>query len=152
MKKCGVDNSLLADYIYGEIEDASKVKELEGHIKGCAECAKETDALRAVLKASKLSRVNFSEEVWSMQRQDILRKVRQSKPTPVSFMKAFFGLFSFKKLGLAVLIVVMAGVGTQYFRYVKSVEQQKAIAEKMELLQNLAIIERLDFYEKISGL
>jgi len=45
---------------------------------------------------------------------------------------------------------MVAGAVITFFYHAKAVEQQRTFAEKSEMLQNLDVIERLDFYEKIS--
>jgi hypothetical protein len=150
MKKCTISSGTLVDYIYGEIDDVSKLHEIELHIKSCPDCLMEIGRLEAVKKAAEANRVDFPEEIWSVQRQNILRKIRTDAPAKKSFGGIFHGIFDVKKLSLAALIIIMAGIGTQYYRNVKILDEQKAMADKMELLQNMEIIERLDFYEKMS--
>ena len=149
-KQCGITNELLVDYIYGEIEDASKAESLAAHIKVCASCAAEVDELNLVKKASGNAGINFSADIWAVHRQGVLRKLEKHENVFLKMKEAFFAAFSFKVLGLAALVLLMGGVGIRYYSVLKVTQEQKAIAEQMELLQNFEIIERLDFYEKIS--
>ena len=149
-KQCGISNELLVDYIYGEMEDAAKVKELELHLKTCDSCAAEVKGLNLVKKAAHNADINFSADIWAVHKQGILRKLSHKKNVFVSLKEKFFSIFDFKVLGLAVLVLLMGGVGIQYYNVLKVSQEQKAIAEQMELLQNFEIIERLDFYQKIS--
>ena len=151
MKKCWTKSELLVDYIYGELDDRAKAHEVEDHIKTCPECAREAAELEAVLKAAKANTVDFSEDIWAMQRQNITRKIRKAAAPAGSFLKLLRTAFGVKVLSAAAAILVMAGVGTVYYRAVIMPKaEQPAISEKIELLQNLEIIERLDFYEKMS--
>jgi anti-sigma factor RsiW len=151
MKKCGIKSELLADYIYGEIEDKARLRSLEQHIKDCPDCTREAAELGEILKAAKAARVDFSGDIWSMQRQNIIRKIRKIKAPGKGLSAVWHALFDIKKLSVAAVILVMVGVGAQYYRYIKASQEQSAIADKLELLQNLEIIERLDFYEKMSN-
>lgn len=151
MKKlCGITNELLVDYIYGEMEEISKVKELEGHLQSCASCAAEVKELNLVKRAAQNADINFSADIWAVHKQGVLRKLEKRENVFLKMKEAFFSTFSFKVLGLAALVLLMSGVGIRYYHVLKVSQEQKAISEQMELLQNFEIIERLDFYEKIS--
>jgi len=149
-KECGITNELLVDYIYGEITDAAKGAEIKTHIKTCASCAAEIKQLNLVKKASGNAGINFSADIWGVHRQGILRKLAKKENAFRNLKEAFFSFFDVKIFGLAAVILLMTGAGLQYYRVLKVLQEQKAIAGQMELLQNFDIIERLDFYEKIS--
>lgn len=149
-KQCGITNELLVDYIYGEIENTAEVSGLEAHIKGCVSCAAEVDELNLVKKSSKNAEIDFSADIWAVHKQGVLRKLEKHENVFLKMKEAFFSTFSFKVLGLAALVLLMGGVGIQYYNVLKVSQEQKAIAEQMEFLQNFEIIERLDFYQKIS--
>lgn len=149
-KQCPVTNETLADYVYGEIEDASKKSEIEGHIKNCRECADETARLNLIKKAAKNADIDFSPDIWAVHSRGVLHKFARQENAFLKFKEAFFSAFDVKVLGLAALILLLTGVGLQYYKVFKVIQDRKAMAEQMELLQNFEIIERLDFYEKIS--
>ena len=147
---CGITDELLVDYIYEEIEDAAKLAEIEAHVKNCALCAAELKQLDLVKKASKNADIDFSGDIWAMHKQGVLRKLAKKENVLMNLRVKVLSVFDFKVLGLAALILMFTGAGMQYYRVVKATQDQKAMAGQMELLQNFEIIERLDFYEKIS--
>ena len=149
-KECGITNELLVDYIYGEITDAAKQAEIETHIKTCASCGAEIKQLDLVKKAARNAGINFSADIWDVHRQGILRKLAKKENVFKNLKEAFFSAFDVKVFGLAAVILLLTGAGLQYYSMLKVSQEQKAMAGQMELLQNFDIIERLDFYEKIS--
>ena len=150
MKKCGIKNEMLVDYVYGETGPGTGLAALESHISGCPECRAEIEKLKAVSKAAASIKVDFSEDIWTMQRSAILKKLKKNEKKRVNLPGFFRGLFPAGAILTAAMILIVAGAGLTYFYHSKSVEQQRTLAEKSEMLQNLDIIERLDFYEKIS--
>ena len=149
-KECQINSELLVDYVYGEITDVKKQSEVESHIKTCASCAAEVKKLKMVIEASKLNEVKFSSDIWAIHKEGILKKLKKAD-NPIQYLRErFHAIFDFKVLGVATLILLMTGVGIQYYKVIKVSQNQKAIAEQMELLQNFEIIERLDFYQKVS--
>jgi hypothetical protein len=147
---CPVSNELLTDYIYDEISDRTKLAEIEAHIKSCPECRAELKKLKMVKEAAKANEVDFSADVWAIHKQGILKKLSENDIFLQTAWERFRSIMNIKTLGLAVLILLMTGAGIQYCSVLKVSQEKKVIAKQMELLQNYEIIERLDFYEKIS--
>jgi anti-sigma factor RsiW len=150
VKKCGIKEETLVDYLYGEIGPGGEKDSLEEHIRACPECRAEIKKLEALRAAAESMKVDFSPDIWDMHRASVmkgLKKIGKRK----NFISGLFGAHvPARALLAAALIVLLAGAGVTYFYHVKAEEQQKVFAEKAEMLQNLDVIERLDFYEKIS--
>ncbi len=147
-EKCGITDETLVDYVYDEIEDAAKRKEVEEHIKTCAECGAGVKELELVKKTAENADVDFSDDIWDVHRQGVLRKLaKKEKP-----MRNFREVFNVKTFALAAIILLMSGVGLQLYRSFQATQEQQVIADKADLLQNIDIIERLDFYEEISNI
>jgi anti-sigma factor RsiW len=150
MKKCGIKSETLVDYIYGEIEPGGDINGLEAHISGCPGCRAELERLRAVREAGASLKVDFSADVWNMQRSAIMKELKKKKKTGMDVFEFLRGKFPAGAILAAALILMVAGAVITFFYHAKAVEQQRTFAEKSEMLQNLDVIERLDFYEKIS--
>ncbi len=150
MKNCGVSSEALAEYIFGEMEP-SEASRIAGHIKECSACREEIKKLSAVSEAVKSIEVDFSGDIWDMQRASIIRKLEKKEKQNVSIFRVFSPGFMLKTAGAAALIFILAAAGFKAFDYIKTVESRQAIAGNTEMLQNLEILERLDFYEKISA-
>jgi anti-sigma factor RsiW len=150
MKKCGIKEETLVDYLYGEIVPGKEKEALEAHIRSCPECGAGIKKLEALQAAAVSMKVEFSPDIWEMHRAAVIKRLKK-KEKQGGFAYGFFRTrVPARALWAAALIVLLAGAGVTYYYHVKSEEQQKVFAEKSELLQNLDVIERLDFYEKIS--
>lgn len=148
--ECGITDEILVDYTYDEILDAAKRAEIDTHIKKCEACTARVNQLELVKKAAKNAKIDFPADIWAVHKQGVLRKLAKRENLLMNIKEAFFSFFDVKVYGLAVLILLLTGVGLQYYKIIKASQEQKTMAEQQELLQNFEIIQRLDFYEKIS--
>jgi len=140
----------ILDFVCGEIADADKKQEIEEHIKSCAQCAAVEKEYRAVTDAANTLSVDFSEDIWKMQRDSIIRRLRKTESVFDKIRVFAAGLFEIKKIGVAFLLVLFIGAGATVYKHNKTLARDKAITEKMEFFENMEIIERLEFYEKVA--
>ncbi len=154
-KKCGMDREEIIDYINGETEAPKKRDEIKKHLKECEECAGEAEKYRNIIKSVKTIKADFSEDVWAMQRESIIRKLREEKKEslPARFFKFVSGVFSLRRAGLAFLLLAAFGAGFFYYgsyRQGISLEKERKITKNLEFYESLEVLERLDYYKKIS--
>ncbi len=147
MDKCKNTKERIIEYIYGEMDIAGKAG-FEAHLKECPDCGKLVLSYAKVRDAYAKAEVRLSDSAWQAQLVGIKLKLAENKPTLIEKMKAFL---SVKKLSFAMAIMLMvAGAGTGIYTSEKLRTQDRTIAEKMEMLENLDIIERFDFYKQVS--
>ncbi|MCE5300151.1 MAG: hypothetical protein LLG37_04660 [Spirochaetia bacterium] len=148
-KACGINSDLVIDYFYGELKDPAKAAFVAEHITACPECAAEIKELENVREGMKSIEVDLPEDGWNMHAQGVMRKLRRKYTAADRFNEHIRPFFEMKKIGFAMLVLVVAGAGIQFYNYRNNVTKEREIAEQMELLDNLEIIERIDFYEKM---
>ncbi|HDQ26374.1 MAG TPA: hypothetical protein ENN43_06490 [bacterium] len=151
--KCGFPRDRLMEYVYSGTEEAKDIAEIEAHIKGCAGCAEKAAGYKSAIKAYSEIKVDFSEDVWDIQRQEIIRKIRKERKDPfAAVLKVFSFVFGHKKLGFALLLVALAGVWAGHYRNQAALQRDRVMIEKVDVLENMEILERLDFYRDLAEL
>jgi predicted anti-sigma-YlaC factor YlaD len=150
-RDCGFIQENLLDYVYHELNNAKLKKDIDEHIKECPECVEKVEQYREIESTVKEMKVEFSDSVWELHRRGIHEKLNRKEPGLLNNFAAFLKhFFSLRQIGVALLVLLLAGVGTQYFRGVQSTEDQRIVTEQMDMFQNMEIIERLEFYTQIS--
>ena len=152
---CEITEETIIDYVNGELWDTAKTKEIERHIGKCRKCAKKAKAYKDVVKAARSITAGFSDDVWAMQRESIIRKLREKKKKNiiVSFLEFVFGTTAARRAGLAFLTLLVVSGGIFYYRdYRQEIrfEREKEITEKLDFYESLEVLERLDYYKKIA--
>jgi anti-sigma factor RsiW len=147
--KCGMIKDTIIEYIYGELEPGKRAL-FEAHLKECPECAKLAAGYAKVREAFEKVRPEMTQEDFDFHRENTVAKINEPQPGIIDRIKSFLTV---QKLAyaMAVLLLVAAGAGTGYYTsYTGKLAKEKAIAEKMDMLENMEIIERLDFYKQMS--
>ena len=129
MKKCGIKNEMLVDYIYGETVTGGGRASLEAHINGCPECRAELEKLKAIMEAAASIKVDFSGDIWNMQRSAIMKKLKRKEKSGANAFEFFRGRLPSGAVLAAALILMVAGAGITYFYHTRSMEQQRTLAE-----------------------
>ena len=153
-KECEYFADKLLDYSMEELEPdiAEKVKQ---HIEICPECWKITDDYK---KTSSITagvlKVDFSEDVWEMERKEIIKRATQKTDIKKVIVKIFKMLFTAKRVLTAAVatIIFICSITTGFIQYKKNQEltKEKHIIQNIDLFENIEILERLDFYQKIN--
>ena len=153
-KECEYFSDKLMDYAVGELapEFLARVQE---HAGMCTDCWKKVDEYKkAASVAADAMRVDFTDEVWEMQRREIIKKATYRVNVLAEIGKFIVKAISARKLaaGVALLILLAAGTGAgyMYFKNEQQKQMEKTITNKIDMFDNMALIERLDFYEKMS--
>ncbi len=138
----------LIEYIYEEISDPDISAGIKEHLKLCFKCREKYEAYMKIKESAKKIAVNFPEEVWDLHRQEIKKKIT-TKKSIADIKEKIFSLFNIKKLAFAFLVLLFVFVGFQFVKINQEKVKYKSIIENMELLENISLIEQLDFYIKI---
>ena len=151
--KCDSLEEKIIEFVYGEAEPGTE-EEIKAHLDSCEGCKRKVAGYKKVAERAGSIKVDFSDDIWRMQRESIIRRVRKEKDAGVLgwLGKAVRGLFEARKLSfaLAVLLLIAVGAGIQNYKKNEMLARDKAITEKFELYENLEILERLDFYAEVS--
>lgn len=153
-KECEFYNDKLLEHAYGELTPDLE-KKVSEHIGICVDCWKKADGYKKASKvAAAAMQVDFSGEVWEMQRREIIKRATYRVNIWKEAVKFLVDIFSGRRLaaGLALFILLAAGgvAGFKYFQHEKVLEAQMTITNKIDMFDNMPIIERLDFYSKMS--
>jgi anti-sigma factor RsiW len=155
-KECEFFKGKLIDYALDELDAEPELKKkIEEHTASCTDCWAEVDGYRKTSSlAASVMRVDFSGDVWEMQRKQIIKRVTRRVNVLAEIGKFFTAAFTTRKLaaGFALFIVLAAGVGAGavYYNNAKQLEKERTITSRIDLLDNMEIIERLDFYKEMS--
>lgn len=153
-KECEFYSDKLLDYAYGELP-LELEKRVSEHAAICVDCWKEVDGYKkAAQVAASAMTVDFSGDIWEMQRREIIKRVVYRPNIFKEAVKFLVRSFSARKLaaGLALLVLMAAAgaFGLKYLNDEKTLEAQMNITNKIDMFDNMPIIERLDFYKKMS--
>jgi len=153
-KECEFFREKLSDYVSGERtpDIAEKVKE---HVEICPDCWQITDDYKkANSTVSDVLSVDFSEDVWEMERKEIIKRAMQKTDIGKEIIKRLKILFTAKRVltSAVVTIILVCFIGTGVIQYNKSqeIKKERQIIQNIGLLKNMEILERLDFYKKIA--
>ncbi len=155
-KECGFFRDKLADFAMNEMDAEPELKKkIDEHVSICTDCWKVVDAYRkAAETAASVMRVEFSDDVWEMQRREIIKKATHKADVLGALRKSLGSFLITRKLaaGFALAVMVAAGAGAayKYNSYRQEIRAEKTIISRLDMLENMEIIERLEFYKKIS--
>jgi hypothetical protein len=155
-KECVFFDDKLLEFAFGELEaEPDLKKKVEEHVAICEDCWKKVDEYkRAARAAAGAMKVDFSEEVWEIQRKEIIKRITYRPDYAAAVKKFLLGLITTQKLaaGFALLIFLAAGAGAglKYREYTEKLKAERTMISKVDMLENIDIIERLDFYRKMS--
>lgn len=155
-KECGFFDDKLLEYSLDELEAEPELKKkIEDHIGICTDCWKKADAYKQTAAAAREAmKVDFSEETWEMQRKEIIKRVTYRPDILAAVRKFLVSLLTTRKLAsgfaMMVFLAVGTGAGVKYYNYTKQIQAERTMISKVDLLDNMDLIERLDFYKKIS--
>lgn len=155
-KECAFFDGKLLEYAMDELEAEPELKKkVEEHVSGCADCWKKADGYRRAMRtAAGVMKVDFSDEVWEVQRREIIRRVTH-KTDVLRAVREFLGrLLTTRRLaaGFALTLVLAAGAGAgyRYYANARQLHAERTMISKVDMLENMELIERLDFYKKMS--
>ncbi len=146
---CKFIEEKLIEYVYDEITDNYTIEEIKQHLKICFKCREKYEAYIKIKENIKKIDINFPEEVWDLHRQEIKKKLYERKTAIAVIKETIFNLFNIKKIVFAFLIILFAFVGIQFVKTNQENEKYKKIIENIDILENISVIEQLDFYTKI---
>ena len=155
-KECEFFSGKLLEFAMGELEAEPELKKkIEEHVSICTDCWKKVDGYRkAGETAASVMKVDFSDDVWEMQRKEIIRKVTQKPDVAGAVRKFLTGLLTVNRLAAGFALVLMLATGTvaglKYHDYAEKLKAERVMISKVDMLENMEIIERLDFYKKLS--
>jgi|GEM_PF-1861758 len=152
MKDCAKVKELLVDYAYNESarEDRQFV---ESHIERCALCAEELEGIKKTASAASSMKAELPEHMWDMHLNGIMKRLNKPAKKVFAFNLKFG--FNIRPLaaGFAGLLMIAAGT-LAYFGYfnksMPSDSRETEMAESLDMMQNMEIIERLEFYKTMT--
>jgi|YelNatPaOPRAMG01_1025707.scaffolds.fasta_scaffold15432_6 hypothetical protein len=153
-KECEFFRDKLLDYSIEELdtEISQKVKE---HIEICPECWKIVDDYKKTNSLiTGMLKVNFSEDVWEMERKEIIKRATQKIDIKKEIIKIFKLLFTTRRVltaaVLTIFLVFCITLGGIQYKKNQELNKEKIIIENIGLLENMELLERLDFYKEIN--
>jgi len=155
-KECEFFDDKLLEYAFGELDAEPELKKkIEQHTGICTDCWHKVDEYKkASAAAAEAMNVEFSQDAWELQRKEIIKRVTYRPDVPANIRKFFVNLLTTRKLatGFALMMVLAAGAGAgiKYHNYSKQLQAERTMITKVDMLENIGIIERLDFYKKLS--
>jgi hypothetical protein len=147
-KECAETRANLVEYLYDEAGDEGMRERVKTHLRGCGDCSAELEKLKKIESAAKGMKVEFPDAVWDMHRKGILAGLARTKRKDFIFDLHF----DIKRAGIALaLVLIIIGVLTQFGNITKFIAQRTpSVMDDVDMVQNIEIIERLDFYKKLS--
>jgi hypothetical protein len=147
-KECAETRANLVEYLYNETGDKDMLARIKAHLHGCGECSAELEKFKKIELAAKGMKVEFPDAVWDMHRKGILAGLARTKKKNL----VFDFRFDIKRAGIALaLVLIIVGVLTQFGNITKFIAQRTpSLMDDVDMVQNIEIIERLDFYKKLS--
>ena len=155
-KECEFFDDKLLEYALGELDaEPGLKKKIEEHIAICTDCWKRVDDYKKTSAAAAAAmKAGLSEDAWELQRKEIIKRVTYRPDVMAEIRKFLTKLLTTRKLatGFALLIVLAAGAGAgiMYYNYSKQLQAERTMITKVDMLEYIDIIERLDFYKKMS--
>lgn len=155
-KECGFYDDKLLEFSFGELDAEPELKKkVEEHLAICIECWEKVDGYRKTsATAAAAMKVDFSDEVWEMQRREIIKRATYKVDVLAEIRNFITGLLTTRKLAtgfaLLVFLAVGSGAGYNYFKYAEKLKSERVMISKVDMLENIEIIERLDFYKKMA--
>lgn len=148
-EKCRVKDEELTEFFYGESSDPG----LEAHAAGCRECSRRLEGMKKVTDIINSSRRELPREAWDIHTASVMKKIRAARQIKMpSFIS---GLFANRLVltGAAAFAAVLfvAGAGFMYSAKTSAHDRDRAITERMEMFENMEVLERLDFYSNLAG-
>lgn len=77
-EKCKSTEEKLTEYVYNEMPETLKA-EFEAHINSCEKCRLVVEEQRKIISLFQDMKVDFSEDVWHIQRQIVMKKLETEK-------------------------------------------------------------------------
>jgi|SRR5208283_4277065 len=143
-EKCKSIEERLTEYIYNELPENLKA-EFDMHINSCEKCRLEVEEQRKILSLFQDMKVDFSEDVWHIQRQMIMRKLETEKKGLLELLRSNIAI---RRLGYAFIILFFIGVSA--FAYIRHIMYEKDIVKNLEMFQNIDVIEELEILEHMA--
>jgi hypothetical protein len=152
-KECEFFRDKLLDYSIGEL-DLTLSEKVKEHIEICPECWKIVNDYKKTQSISaELLKVDFSDEIWEMERKEIIQRVTRKIDIGKEIINRLKILFTVKRVFAAtiatILLILSITVGGIQFKKNQELNKEKIIIENISLLENIAILERFDFYKKL---
>jgi hypothetical protein len=155
-KECMFFDDKLLEYALAELDTEPELKaKIEGHTSICMDCWKKVDAYKKTSAAAAAAmKVDLSEEVWEVQRKEIIKRVTYRVDVLAEIRKYILKMLTTRKLaaGFALFMFLAAGAGAgfRYFEYSEKLKSERVMISRVDMLENIEIIERLDFYKKMA--
>jgi predicted anti-sigma-YlaC factor YlaD len=153
-KECEFFREKLFDYVSGELtpDVTEKVKE---HVGICPDCWQIVDDYKkANSTAVNVLKVDFTEDVWEIERKEIIKRVTQKTDVRKEIIKALKILFTTKRVLTSavatVVLVCFISIGMIQYNQNQELNKEKQIIQNVGLFEDMGILERLDFYQKIA--
>ncbi|MCX8093079.1 MAG: zf-HC2 domain-containing protein [Candidatus Goldbacteria bacterium] len=152
-KECEFFRDKLLDYSMDEL-DADIVEKVKAHLEICPDCWKIVDDYKKINSITvNVLKVDFSDDIWEMERKEIIRRVTQKIDLKKEIIRILKILFTVKRVLTAavvtILLVTCITFGGIQYKKNQELNKEKIIIENIGLLENLEILERLDFYKKL---
>lgn len=146
MIRCKKTQRRLIEYYYDELDTGTQEK-VEGHLKLCAGCRGELEAIRQILeKIPRDSEKELPREVKNRIKTKVRSKIERATDTSAR-------LFTTRWTPVLASAMVVLLAGTATFHFLSSKNQRNGdetkeieleVAENLELLENMELIEILD--------
>lgn len=144
--KCPVENTLLVDFLEGEL-DPRMIPVLEEHLLGCEACRKEFEALRGIRKMLDRVKINApeSEPPESFWQENLEAVADRTYRKTVYFRKIFSlrGLHPGVLAAAAVILIALAGTFRLGLYRDTPADSAAVVAAKQELPTNAALADSL---------
>lgn len=150
-EKCRIKDEELVELFYGESSDPG----LEAHAALCPECSRKIAGFKTVTGIIESSRKELPREAWDLHAAGVMSKIRKSRQIRIkmpSFLKTLFAN-RFVVTGAAAFAAVMfvAGAGFIFTQKSNVYDRDRAVLERVEMFENMEVLERLEFYSRIAG-
>ena len=153
-KECEFFRDKLLYYSIDELDTelSQKIKE---HIEICSDCWKIVDDYkRTNTLIIDVLKVKFTEDIWEMQRKEIIKRVTQKFNIKKEIINILKLLFTTKRVLTAAvftfLLLFSITFGTIHYKKIQELNKEKVIIQNIDLLENMQLLERLEFYKKLN--
>jgi hypothetical protein len=154
-KECEFFSDKLLEYAFNELDGEPELKKkIEEHTAICTDCWNKVDGYRKTSAAAAAAmKPEFSEDVWEMQRRQIIKRVTHKVDVIAEARKFLKNVLTTRKLaaGFALFVALAAGAGAgfTYYSHEEKLREERVITAKIDMFENMGVIERLDFYKKM---